>query len=134
MKSSYELLSIFLDKQPLPSQLPKIVDQSEVPQCADIEDDYNLFDLPICRRKISGLKLLSAVSPENIMDFVGKLVDCQEIYIILDYHSVSTIACQLFMKRILQAMYLLMCKYPKTNFVLVSDEQELTNVLNRIYG
>lgn len=65
MKSSYELAGIFLDQQPLPRQSPRIIDQCKVPLCADIEDDYNLFDLPVCCRKISGLKLLSTVSPEK---------------------------------------------------------------------
>ncbi len=134
MKPSYELLSIFLDQQPLPKQMPQIICQSEVPQCANVEDDYNLFDLPICRRKISGLKLLSAVSLENIIAFVSKLVDCKEIYIILNYHSISTIALQLFIKRILQAVFLLMSRYPKMKFVFVCDEQETADVLTRFYA
>ena len=80
-----------------------------------------------------GRLVLSTISPEKTIELVSKLVDCKGIYIILDYHSASPIAFQLYMKRILQAMSLLMSKYPKIDFVLVSDEQAFTNTLNQIY-
>ena len=133
MKLTYDLLSIFLDKQPLPEQMPRIIKQSEMPLCADIEDAYNLFDLPICRRQVLGTKLLSAVSLDNMLGFVGNLVDCKEIFIVIDYQSISETAVELFIKRILQAILILQNKYFEMIFVLVSNNPKFENVIQMIY-
>lgn len=81
MKSTYELLSIYLDRQPLPKKIPEIICEYQMPLCSEIEDEYNLYDLPVCFRKISGLKLLSFQSISIALSLINKLVNCKKIYV-----------------------------------------------------
>lgn len=133
MKSTYKLLSIFLDNQNLPMPAPRLIALSEVPECAEISEDYNLLDLPVCRRKISGLKLLSAMSVTETSSLVNIFLDCKEIIVILDYSSVSRIACALYLKRVLQAISYLSQGHPEIVFVLAGDVQKWTEQLMMTY-
>lgn len=133
MKSTYELLSIFLDNQNLPNPTPRLIALSEVPECAEIGEDYNLLDLPVCRRKISGLKLLSAMSVKEASSLINTFLDCKEIIVLLDYSSVSRIACALYLKRVLQAITYLSQGHPEIAFVLAGDIQKWAEQLMMNY-
>lgn len=134
MKSTYELLSIFLDRQPLPLLPLRIINLSEVPECSEIGEEYNLFDLPVCKRKISGLKLLSMTSASETTSLVSRLVDCKEIFIVLDYNSTSSVACKLFLKRVLQAATFLISEHLEIDIVLVGSDYCWMELLQLIYG
>ena len=79
MKSTYKLLNIYLDGRSLPTQIPKIVGAAEASKYYEIEDGMNIFDFPICRRKVSGMKLLSYQSELDILNLVDRLPDCKEL-------------------------------------------------------
>ena len=134
MKSTYDLLSIFLDNQDLPKPAPKLIPLFEVPECAELGDDYNFLDLPFCRRKISGLKLLSSISAADTTSFVDTFLDCKEIIISLDYSSASRISCALYLKRVLQAISCLSQSQPDIVIMLAGDVQKWTELLRMIYA
>lgn len=133
MKSSYNLLSIHLDQKPIPKQELQFIHLNDVKEIWDISDNYNLFDYPICNRKISGQKLLSANSLEDITTLVNKLVNCNIITIVLDYWSISTVAIKLYAKRVLQMVALLLQNYPAIKFQLAGDDSKWHQVLKTIY-
>lgn len=125
MKSTYKLLNIYLDGRPLPTQIPEIVGTAEVSKYYEIEDEMNIFDFPICRRKVSGMKLLSYQSELDILNLVDRLPDCKELLIILDYNSIAEAAQNLFLKRILQVVSLLKTHYPDMNIKFVGDSTDI---------
>jgi len=134
MKSTYELLSIFLDGQALPMCPPQLISISEVPECSEIGEEYNLLDLPVCRRKISGLKLLSMASEDETTAHVSSLVNCKEILVLLDYSSTSSVPYKLFLKRILQAATFLIRDHPAIAIILVYNDYGWAEQLGLLYG
>lgn len=105
MKSTYSLLCIYLDGKKLPTKKPEIINLSKTTDYLDIDNDYTLFDYPICKRKISGIRILSANSADEINTAIKNLVNYKKVVIELDYYSVSKVACTLFLKRILQDLW-----------------------------
>ena len=128
MKSTYKLLNIYLDGQSLPAQVPTIFDAAEVPECFELEEEMNVFDFPVCRRKISGMKLLIYHSEADILDLIDKLPDCKELVIVLDYHSASQAAYNLFLKRVLQTVFLIMKQYPDMAMIFVGNGTDRSNI------
>lgn len=128
MKSTYKLLNIYLDGQSLPAQVPTIFDAAEVPEYFELEEEMNVFDFPVCRRKISGMKLLIYHSVADILDLIDKLPDCKELVIVLDYHSASQAAYNLFLKRVLQTVFLIMKQYPDMAMIFVGNGTDRSNI------
>lgn len=134
MKSTYELLSIFLDNRDLPKPVPQLIALSEVPECADVGEDYNLFDLPVCRRTVSSMRLLSAMSAAEASSLADTISGCREIIVLLDYNSASRIACSLYIKRVLQAITILSEGHPELTVILAGDVKKWTDQLQMIYA
>ena len=132
MKSTYKLLNIYLDGQSLPAQAPKIFDVTEVPECSELEEEINVFDFPVCRRKIFGMKLLSYHSEADILNLIDKLPDCKDLVIALDYNSASQAAYNLFLKRVLQLASMIMKQYPNMVITFVGDNTDRSNI-KRLY-
>ena len=128
MKSTYKLLNIYLDGQSLPARVPKIFDVTEVPECPELEEEMNVFDFPVCRRKISGMKLLSYHSEADILNLIGMLPNCKELVIAFDYNSVSQAAYNLFLKRVLQLASLIMKQYPNMAITFTGDGVDRSNI------
>ena len=128
MKSTYKLLNIYLDGQPLPVQAPKIFDAADVSECCELEEEMNIFDFPVCRRRISGMKLLSYQSEANIINLIDMLPDCKELVIMLDYNSTAQAANTLFLKRVLQTALLIMKKYPDMSIIFVVEGTDRRNL------
>ncbi len=128
MKSTYKLLNIYLDGKLLPAQVPKIVDAASVRECCELEDEITVFDFPVCRRKISGIKLLSYQSEADILNLIGILPDCKELIIFLDYNSTAKIAHNLFLKRVLQVVSLIMTHYPNLSITFVGGDADRSNI------
>ena len=131
MKSTYKLLNIYLDGQPLPAQIPKMLNAAEMPEYYELEEEMNIFDFPICRRKISGMKLLTYQSETEIYKEIKTLPDCKELIIILDYKSTSKSAHELYLKRILQAVYLITKCHPDLTVTFTGHNDEYT--IKQIY-
>ncbi len=49
----------------------------------------------------------------------------EEIVIVLDYHAPSRIACKLYVKRVLQIIYLFSKRYPSIAFSIATDDEKL---------
>lgn len=133
MKSTYNLLSIHLDHQPIPKSKPQLIRVSDIPVCSEIDEEYSLMDIPYFIRKVSGLKLLSTVSLNESATLIKKNVDCQELIIILDYQCFSEIACTLYMKRILQTISYLQSCYPGMTVFLAGDNPKWNLLLNQVF-
>ena len=121
MKSSYKLLNIYLDGQPIPTCMPCFADWDDTRAYAEVEESYTLFDIPVCRRKLSGMKLLSYRSGEEIVQVIANLPADAELAVILDYQSVSASACRLYIRRILQTIYLISKQCPHLKILLVGE-------------
>lgn len=122
MKSTYKLLSIYLDKQSLPSSSPVIQDVSLWSECADLREDSSVFDFPICKRKVSGKFLLSEDIFLPIQNFINRLLVCHEIIIVWDYESNSLVANLLFAKRLLQLSEILRANNPGIRFMHAASD------------
>ena len=127
------MLSIYLDGKPLPSVQPQVEDFSKIPFCLEIDDEYSLVDLPYCRRKISGMKLLSYLKEDSLISLPDKLNDCKEIIIIMDYYSDSVIAKKLFLKRVLQAVDQISQIHSELIFILAGDETIWKKMIRKMY-
>ena len=131
MKTSYALLSIFLDGVPIPENAPPKLSLTETVNIWDIKEEPNLFDYPSCRRKVSSNDLLSLSSADELKALLNMLDDCKQIIVTMDYKSRSTAARRLYAKRVLQAITLLSENNPNTVFLLADDESTLQKTSNR---
>ena len=132
MKSTYKLLNIYLDGRSLPTQIPKIFDATDVAECCELQEDMNIFDFPVCRRRISGMKLLSYHSETDILSLIDKLPDCKELVIVLDYNSAAQAAYNLFLKRVLQSTSIIMEQHPDMTITFIGDGSDRKNI-KRLY-
>lgn len=121
MKSTYRLLSIYLDQTPLPVNPPIIVDMSKLDSIQDITQEYNLFDLECYERRVSGSDLLSYQGLTGITNIIDCQPWCAQIYIILDYVSRADVATALYSRRVLQTIRMLQEQYPQIEFMLAAD-------------
>lgn len=125
MKSTYRLLSVFLDRRSLPDIAPAIVDATEYDEIDDICSERTLLDYPVCIRKTSALFLLGQQSFKQIEMMIER-IDCRMTLVaLLDYHVNSTAANQLFIKRTLQMTELIVKRFPQAAVVLAAPASEL---------
>ena len=132
MKSTYKLLSIYLDGKPLPTKIPKTSNDTNVSEYYEFDEEINIFDFPICRRKVSGLKLLSFKSEDDVLEPLKLLPNCQELMVVLDYNSTGNAAYKLYLKRVLQSVYLIMKKYPNLTISFVGNNTDSLTI-KKIY-
>lgn len=123
MKSTYRLLSIYLDRTPLPTNPPLIVDMSKLDPIQDIAQEYNLFDLESYQRRVSGSELLSCMGFHAVTRIVDAHPWCERICIVLDYTSRASVAVILYVRRILQLVRMLQERYPQIEFMLATDSE-----------
>lgn len=125
MKSTYRLLSLFLDRQALPDKEPVLADSSEYDETDDICSERNLLDFPVCIRKVSAMFLLGQESFQQVETIIEK-VDCRmTLVILLDYHAECEVANRLFIKRTLQMVEMIKKRYPRASFMLAAPASEL---------
>ena len=136
MKKSYKLLSIFMDRTPIPSEKPVIAYIKNTDHIFDQNMGYGLLDyFGDYQRKISGTKLLSCEDEQSLINILDKLVGCDYIWIYLDFCSNIEVLNGLFVKRMLQFLYYIKCRYPDKNIGLMSDKNIdiYSNYMNRYY-
>lgn len=137
MKSTYRLLSIYLDRTPLPLNPPIIVDLSKMDLLQDMSEEYNLFDLECYQRRVGGGELLSYEEFNAITDIIDRQSWCERICIVLDYTSIAPVAAALYVRRILQLIRMLQERYPQIGFVLGADPEwidEYRWIVHQIYA
>ncbi|MBR2659915.1 MAG: hypothetical protein IKE15_00790 [Clostridia bacterium] len=104
MKSTYKLLTIYLDRKPLPSVAPVIVDAGGCSCFVDIREEPTLLDYLNGTRTVSGRWMLRQDSIEMLNIYINRLLNCQKLYCLIDYCSESIIANRIFIKRMLQML------------------------------
>jgi hypothetical protein len=125
MKSTYRLLSIYLDNKPIHRTGSHI--ENAVNYCAvsDIAEEYSLFDYPKCCRKVSGKFLLSTNDFSEIECYLNKLPVCHQLFVILDQDPISPIVGQLFAKRVLQATELIKNRFPGIALTIAANPENI---------
>lgn len=137
MKKSYKLLSIYLDREAIPSQRPQIVYKS-LNNLFETGIEYNLFDYAgSYERYIYGSTVLSAVTKNELLLPFRDHGGCSCFYIVLDYWPDNMhVLMKLYFKRILQAMCI-MTEYFGRRFMLLvrnkAEESIAENMLNEFY-
>lgn len=137
MKSTYRLLSIYLDRKPIPVDPPVIGDLSKLDPVQNISEEYNLFDLQVYQRKIDGSILLSSDDYSFVTNIMDQHPWCGRIYIVLDYTTKATVAVTLYVKRILQVVRMLQDRYPQKQFMIVAQHdclEQFRYTLAQIYA
>jgi len=101
MKSTYKLLGLLWDHQPVSTVWPDI---SGVIEVQDYSEEYNLFDLERYRREVKLSTVLSLEKTEEVDDIVCRLQECDEVYLNVDYmpECDSKIVNAFFGKRLMQ--------------------------------
>ena len=86
MKSTYKLFGTLWDKKPEECNIQiKTVSQSEMPP--DHKELYSLFDMVgHYDRSIAFSELLSVETADEFETVANNVVDCDKIYVILDYY------------------------------------------------
>lgn len=125
MKSTYKLLTIYLDRKPLPSAAPDIIDAEEYCNYADVREEPTLLDYLNGTRTISGRWMLQQDGVEAINTYLNRLLCCRKLYCLLDYNSNSIVANRLFMKRMMQILQVLQATNPDKTIQLISPKENL---------
>jgi hypothetical protein len=125
MKSTYTLLSIYLDNKPLLRNGFKIESSKNYISIPDIFDEYTLFDYPKCRRKVSGKFLLSTNNFSEIENCLNKLLVCHELIIMFDQNPVSLVVSQLFAKRVLQVAEMIKEQFPCISLTITANPENI---------
>lgn len=120
MKSTYRILSSHLDGKPLARDVQLKVWGPDYENLFTIEDEYNLFDFPHCRRVLLGSNLLTdnLLEISNQIDLLGSV---EELVIRIDYRSPLTPNNRLFVKRVLQAIGQLQQKHPDVVYIIAVE-------------
>jgi hypothetical protein len=126
MKSTYNLLSIYLDHKPVLDTNLHIENNSEFCTISDLSEEYSLFDYPVCCRKVSGKFLLSTNNFSEIECYLNKLPVCHRLFIILDQEPISIVVGQLFAKRILQVAEMIKKRLPSTVLTIVANPENMS--------
>lgn len=137
MKSTYRLLSIYLDRAPLPDHPPNIADLSKLDSVQDISQEYNLFDLECYQRRVSGSGLLSYTGYPAVAAVLDQQPWCERIYVVLDYVARATVATTLYMRRVLQLVRMLQGQYPQIEFTFAADAElagKFQHLIHQIYA
>ena len=125
MKSTYRLLSVFLDGKALPGKEPAIMDATEYDETDDIRSERTLLDYPVCVRKTSAMFLLGQQN-FNQVEMMIERIDCRMMLVVLlDYYAGCDVANQLFIKRTLQMIEMITKRFPQASVVLASSVSEL---------
>lgn len=136
MKSTYRLLSIHLDRMPMPERIPDLVDLAKLDHIQAVSVEYNLFDLKGIRRYVKGSELLSSSGSQGIVNILDRIPWCESLYIMLDYTSRGAAAVALYVRRVLQAVRMLQDRFPQIEIALASEQDmvdDYLRVIRKIY-
>ena len=136
MKSTYKLLTIYLDGKPIPPVAPKVADAEILSDVPDIGKEPSLLDYVDGARTVSGRWMMQQSRAETIIMQLNKLLHYRKLYCLMDYYSASKIANRLFTKRMLQLLFMLQVKNPDRTICLASTTDRLDQyqqIINELY-
>ena len=120
MKSTYQILSSYLDGRPLAKDVQVRAWSSEDENLFFIDADLNVLD---CRRVLPGSRLLidDLAMISGQIDLLNSL---EELVIKIDYCSPMTVINKLFLKRILQAIGQLQQNHPNVVYIIAAEDSD----------
>ncbi|MGN1408082.1 hypothetical protein [Lactobacillus sp.] len=125
MKKSYSLLTIHLDRLPLPAKPLRLVASETMSDVLELGSVYCLFDYPVCRRKLSASKMLQTESLLKLRNLVEVQPECTNLVVELDLNCYSEIMNLLFFKRCVQAIQYLKTEFPTLTFWLACPHEDM---------
>ena len=125
MKKSYSLLTIHLDRLPMPAKPLRLVASETVSDVLELGAVYCLFDYPLCRRKLSASKMLQTESLLKLRNLVEVQPECTNLVVELDLNCYSEIMNLLFFKRCVQAIQYLKTEFPVLTFWLACPHEDM---------
>ncbi len=134
MKSTYKLLTIYLDGKPIPFVAPQIKDAEICSKYPDIREESSLLDYFDGARTISGRWMMQQTGAEMINGQLNKLLHCRVIYCLMDYCSASIIAKRLFIKRMLQLLFMIQAANADKTIHLATTADNLDQYQQMING
>ncbi|MBR6332397.1 MAG: hypothetical protein IKR78_04615 [Dehalococcoidales bacterium] len=135
MKSTYTLLTICLDRLPIPSCRPVLKQPSDDEIFFDCDMDFCLFDYRCYQRVIRGSMILSCRNQREVNSILDSVAGCDFIWFLLDYWSEVRNASKLFVKRCLQVMELVNNLYPEKDVGFIANTQLVgySNIIDEFY-
>lgn len=124
MKKSYKLLSIYLDRKPIPFARPKVIPVNQPEAIYDVGKEYTLFDLKEFKRKQTLSSLLACKDLDEMYAIINRRKGCNNLCLWLDYLTGIAYADLLFVKRSLQCLNLLEEHFPEVTFELIANNGE----------
>ena len=130
MKSTYQILSSYLDGRPLAKDVQVRAWSSEDENLFFIDADLNVLDFPHCRRVLPGSRLLidDLAMISGQIDLLNSL---EELVIKIDYCSPMTVINKLFLKRILQAIGQLQQNHPNVVYISAAEDSDFDRTRTR---
>lgn len=133
LKRSYQLLTIYLDRAPLMEYTPALADNILWKQMNDLGVEINLFDFPVCKRKVLGSCLLRSASFQEIKDIIKKIDIPFTLVVILDYETKAETANRLFVIRILQILEKIHETFPFVKILVSLKEENKYNGIRKTW-
>ena len=125
MKKSYSLLTIHLDRLPMPAKPLRLVAGETVSDVLELGAVYCLFDYPLCRRKLSASKMLQTESLLKLRNLVEVQPECTSLIVELDLNCYSEIMNLLFLKRCVQAIQYLKTEFSTLTVLLACPHEDM---------
>lgn len=121
MKSTYLLVGAYLDGLDIAVNIPLASNIDDYTQWNDVSVEYNLFDYPVCNRRISVMELLDCIDKQEMEKFIGVLDVCSQLVVVVDCISSGDIVRNFLIRRILQLIKLIQNMYPKLKIIAVAE-------------
>ena len=134
MKSTYLLIGAYLDGLDIAVNIPLTRNIDDYTQWNDISVEYNLFDYPVCNRRISAMELLDCIDNQEMEKFIGVLAECSRLAVVVDFISSGDIVKQFFAKRILQLIGLIQNLYPELQITAVAANEQIYVELSDVWN
>lgn len=134
MKSTYRLLSIFVDGVDIPCDKPDVY-EADCNNIFDLYSEETLLDFIVNERKIAGSMLLSCENKDDLESKIQMAGKCDKLWIVLDYYSGMEAADMLYIKRTLQVMTIIQSMYPRLNIAFTASEnhEKFRAQMNKVY-
>lgn len=134
MKSTYLLIGTYLDGLNIAVNIPLACNIDDYDFWNDISMDYNLFDYPVCNRRISAMELLDCTDKQELEKRICILDICSQLVVVVDCISSGDIVREFVIKRILQLIGLIKNMYPKLKIIAVAENQQIYAELSEVWN
>lgn len=125
MKSTYLLIGAYLDGLDIAVNIPLTRNIDDYTQWNDISVEYNLFDSPVCNRRISAMELLDCIDKQEMEKLTGILDICSQLVVVIDCISSGDIVRNFLIRRMLQIIRLIQNMYPRLKIIAVAENKKI---------